>query len=130
MISVVLSITTIVASWAVMKANVSKMMSSSENHHNQLETLNKFMNEKRPLLEHFSKTENRMLDDISNVTKDVVALDIQIHQAPTMKEVREEFASKEFVAQMEKHIDEKFLTVNSGIEKILKNQDNYMVANR
>ncbi len=84
---------------------------------NMLET---FMNEKSPLLEHLSKSENAIFNKLDNYGKDIVTLQQKVGQAPTMKEVRDEFVSKEMFKQLEKHMDEKFSKLERGLEEILK----------
>jgi len=60
--------------------------------------------------------------DIMNET--ITEHKTKLANAPTMEQVRVEFVSKEMFKQMEKHIDEKFDKLESGIEKILNKLDN------
>ncbi len=86
----------------------------------RMNTLEAFMNEKAPLLEHLSKSENAIFNKLDNYGKDIVTLQQKIGQAPTMKEVREEFVTKEMYIQMKEHIDEKFSKLELGLSEILK----------
>lgn len=109
----------LIASYAVMKSNVTKQMELSKEHTALIQALNKFMNEKQPLLSHLSKTENEVSAKLESMGKDIVSLQMQLKQTPTMKEVRLDFVSKEVFLQMEKHFDEKFDLLQAGIYKIL-----------
>ena len=70
--------------------------------------LQKFKNETVPAIEHYSRIEVGYGKKIDYQAQEITKLNQQISQAPTMKEVREEFVTKEMYKQMQKHIDEKF----------------------
>jgi phosphopantetheine adenylyltransferase len=119
MVSLIIAFIGAVSSFAVIKQKVNEGGSKDREQDDRLKTLEKFMNEKTPFLDHLSKVENaygKKLDDHSNA---LVEVKEKITQAPTMTEVRNEFVSKEMFKQMEKHIDEKFDKLENGIEKIL-----------
>jgi len=86
----------------------------------KISILEAFMNEKAPLLEHLSKTENAIFTKLDSYGKDIVTLQQKVSQAPTMKEVRDEFVTKEMYLQMKEHIDEKFSKLELGLSEILK----------
>lgn len=80
----------------------------------------KFMNEKTPLLDHLSKIEDEMRVQVSRQTEEIINLRGRVSQAPLMKEVRDEFVSKEIFIQFEKHIDLKFDMLRDGQDLILQ----------
>jgi len=119
-ISLFIAVAGVVGSFAVIRNKVNEGGTKDAEQDKRLKELEQFMNEKRPLLQHLSKVENafgKKLDDYGN---NIVELNQKITQAPTMKEVRDEFVSKEMFKQMEKHIDEKFDRVEMGLSKILE----------
>ena len=58
----------------------------------------------------------RKLDSHSNA---LTGLQEHVGQVPSMKEVRDEFVTKELFLQMQKHMDEKFDNLDKGLAKIL-----------
>lgn len=86
----------------------------------KIHTLEAFMNEKGPVLEHVRKAEAAIFTKLDNYGKEIVALQQKTSQAPTMKEVREEFVTKEMYLQMKEHIDEKFSKLELGLSDILR----------
>jgi hypothetical protein len=90
------------------------------NQSKKISILEAFMNEKSPLLEHLSKSENAIFSKLDSYGKDIVTLQQKVSQAPTMKEVRDEFVTKERYLQMKEHIDEKFSKLELGLSEILK----------
>lgn len=62
---------------------------------------------------------SKMFDKLDDVNQELATHKVRLGNAPTMEQVRAEFVTKEMFKQMEKHIDEKFDKVESGIEKIL-----------
>lgn len=114
---------TLIAGYAVMRSNVSKGIEADKAQDAKIEALEKFMNEQSPVLAHYSKVEEAYGKKLDFHAKELVEVKTKLGQAPTMKEVREEFVSKEVFLQMEKHIDEKFAGLQGGIDKILNKLD-------
>jgi hypothetical protein len=85
----------------------------------EIQGLQKFKNETLPAIEHYSRIEQGYGKKLDYHSQEITKLSQQISQAPTMKEVRDEFVTKEMYKQMQKHIDEKFDKLENGIEKIL-----------
>ena len=121
----------VVATFAVLKSKVADSMERDKEQddrfrefqkHNseKLHTLEAFMNEKAPLLDHLSKSENAIFSKLDDYGKGIVELQQKVSQAPTMKEVRDEFVTKEMYLQMKEHIDEKFSKLELGLSEILK----------
>lgn len=121
----------VVATFAILKSKVADSIERDKeqdkrfddyeaNQSKKIHTLEAFMNEKAPLLDHLSKSENAIFNKLDNYGKDIVALQQKVGQAPTMKEVRDEFVSKEMFKQLEKHMDEKFSKLEMGLSEILK----------
>lgn len=65
----------------------------------------------------------KMFDKLDDVNQELATHKVKLGNAPTMEQVRAEFVTKEMFKQMEKHIDEKFDKLESGIEKILNKLD-------
>ena len=120
MISLVIAFIGVISSFAVIKQKVNEGGSKDKEQDHRLKDLEKFMNEKQPLLVHLSKIEHAYGKKLDEHSSAIVAVKEKITQAPTMKEVRDEFVSKEMFKQMEKHIDEKFDRVELGLSKILE----------
>jgi len=120
MVSVIVAIVTLIAGYAVLRNNVSKGMDADKAQDKKIEVLEKFMNEKKPLLDHLSKVEEAYGKKIDCQAKELIELKTKLASIPTMREVRDEFVSKEVYLQMEKHIDEKFAGLQSGVSEILK----------
>jgi len=123
MISLLIAIITLVASYAVMKSNVAKSAKTIDTLVNENKVLNDFMTSKAPLLNHLSKKENFVDGKIEEMGKEIVEIRTQMAQVPTMKNVRDEFVSKELFRQMEKHMDEKFDGLQVMLMKVLANQE-------
>ncbi len=119
MLSIAFAIATLIAGYAVMRSNVSKGMDVDKAQDEKIEVLEKFMNEKKPLLTHLSKVEEAYGKKIDCQAKELIELKTKLASVPSMKEVRAEFVSKEVYLQMEKHIDEKFAGLQNGIKQIL-----------
>lgn len=66
----------------------------------------------RSNVQRLAKVSDKIVDDITSIEKKMV-------QFSSMREVREEFVSKELFAQMQKHFDDRFKRVENGITKIL-----------
>lgn len=113
----------IVVTFAILRVTVSKLVKENEIQSSDIIKLTKFKNEKEPLLAHLSKTENEFRAKIEELGKENVALKMKINAMPSMKEVRNEFVSKEIFLQMEKHMDEKFEGLADGIKQVLQNQE-------
>lgn len=94
-ISVGVAMTGTVATFAVLKSNVQRMVETS-------------------------KELSRKIDGHSN---SLAEMKEKINQSPTMKEVRDEFVTKEVSRQIQKHIDEKFDQVDKGLVKIFNKLD-------
>lgn len=126
MISALIAVITLVAGYAVMRNNVAKGMEADKAQDVKIEAFEKFMNETKPALEHYSRVEIGYGKKIDYFDREVVELKTKLNQSPSMKEVRDEFVSKEVYLQMEKHMDQKFAGLQSGIKEILdevKNKD-------
>lgn len=119
MVSIGLALITLIAGYAIMRNNVAKGMEADAKQDTKIEVLEKFMNEKKPLLDHLSRVEEAFGKKIDFQAKELVELKTKLANVPTMEEVRVEFVSKEMFNQMKEHIDEKFDRVESGIDKIL-----------
>ena len=83
----------------------------------ELNELQKFKNETTPAIEHYSRIEIAYGKKIDYLTQEITKLNQQLTQSPTMKEVRDEFVTKEMYKQLEKHIDEKFTKLELNQEK-------------
>ena len=123
MVSLVIALVGVVSSFAVIRQKVNEGGNKDQEQDKRLTELEKFMNEKNPMLNHFSKIEEGYGKKLDNHSRDITELQQKITQTPTMTEVRNEFVTKEMFKQMEKHIDEKFDKLESGIEKILNKLD-------
>lgn len=123
MIEIGFALIVLVAGYAVLRSNVTKSMQADAKQDLKIEALEKFMNEKKPLLDHLSRVEEAFGKKIDFQAKELVELKTKLANVPTMEEVRGEFVSKEMFKQLEKHMDEKFDTVQSGIDKILNKLD-------
>jgi len=130
MISAIISISAVVATFAVLKQKVADSIIRDNEQDlrfkefkNKLDDdlieLQKFQNESKPHLEHLSRVEQALTKKLDFHSENITRLNQQISQAPTMKEVRDEFVSKEMFHQMQKHIDEKFDKLEMGLAKIL-----------
>jgi hypothetical protein len=130
MISAAISISAVIATFAVLKQKVAdSIVRDSEQDlrfkefknrlDDELQELQKFKNESKPHLEHLSRVEQALTKKLDFHSENITKLNQQITQAPTMKEVRDEFVSKEMFHQMQKHIDEKFDKLEMGLAKIL-----------
>jgi len=120
MISLGIASAGVIGTFAVLRSKVFENIELYKKQDERLYTLEIFMNEKAPLLEHLSKTENSIFTKLDNYGKDIVTLQQKISQAPSMKEVRDEFVTKEMYLQMKEHIDEKFTRLELGLSEILK----------
>lgn len=120
MITIALVFAGVVSTFAVMKYMISKNEEAGKKRDEKQDIFEKFMNEKAPLLDHLSKTEDEMRKQISKQSENITSLKEKISQAPSMKEVRDEFVSKEMFKQMEKHMDGKFDMLQEGQNKILQ----------
>lgn len=123
MVSLVIALVGVVSSFAVIRQKVNEGGNKDQEQDKRLTELEKFMNEKNPMLNHFSKIEEAYGKKLDNHSRDITELQQKITQTPTMTEARNEFVTKEMFKQMEKHIDEKFDKLESGIEKILNKLD-------
>lgn len=123
MVSLVIALVGVVSSFAVIRQKVNEGGNKDQEQDKRLTDLEKFMNEKNPMLNHFSKIEEAYGKKLDTHSRDITELQQKITQTPTMTEVRNEFVTKEMFKQMEKHIDEKFDKLESGIEKILNKLD-------
>ncbi len=120
MITLGLTLAGLVAGYAVMKNTVSNSVEADIQQDVKISELDKFMNSTLPAIEHYSRIEIAYGRKIDYFDRELIELKTKMSQSPTMKEVREEFVSKEVYLQMEKHIDEKFHGLQSGISDILK----------
>ena len=122
-ISIFIAVVGVVSIFAVMQNNVAKLMKINEAQEAKIVELEKFKNETKPQFNAMSKSCEELKDKQAEQAQTIAQLKEQIAQAPTMKEVRQEFVTKEMFKQMEKHIDEKFSLVQHGIDEILKKLD-------
>lgn len=127
-ISLVIALGGFVSTFAVLKQKVSDAFVRDEEQDtrfkefkNKLELeltdLQKFKNESKPHLEHLSRVEQAITKKLDGSIQEIVKLNQQVTQSPTMKEVRDEFVTKEMYKQLEKHIDEKFTKMEANQEK-------------
>jgi len=134
MISAAISISTVIATFAVLRHKVNDSIIRDNEQDlrfkefknkldDELQELQKFKNESKPHLEHLSRVEQAITKKLDFHSESITKLNQQITQAPTMKEVKEEFVSKELFKQLEKHIDEKFDKLEMGLSKILEKLD-------
>lgn len=123
LISIVIAIIGFISIFAVMQNNVAKLVKTNEAQEAKIDELEKFKNETKPQFYAMSKSCDELKDKQAEQAQQIATLKEQIAQAPTMKEVRQEFVTKEMFKQMEKHIDEKFSLVQHGIDEILKKLD-------
>lgn len=126
-IAVMTFVITFASTFGAMKSKATAADIKDKEQDKNFVILNKFMNENVPLLRHLSKAENAIVDKQEEQSKDIVSLKQKIAHSPTMKEVRDEFLTKEIFIQFEKHIDtrfdhfeKKFDTIADGQEKILQ----------
>lgn len=126
MINVFIAILGIAGAWGIFKNQIKTLFTRSDKQDIRsdkqdirLISLEKFKNEKTPLLNHLSKVEEAYGKKIDIQAKELVELKTKLANVPTMEEVRNEFVSKEMFKQMEKHMDEKFSKLEYGINKIL-----------
>ena len=119
MLNIAIAFVGVVSSFTVIKYKVNEGGSKDKEQDERLKELEKFMNEKSPYLDHLFRFETEMKKKAESHTSEIVKLQQEITQTPTMTEVRNEFVSKEMFKQMEKHIDGKFETLEYGLEKIL-----------
>ncbi|MBL0703213.1 MAG: hypothetical protein JJV95_04450 [Sulfurospirillum sp.] len=115
-LSLVIALVGVVSSFAVIKQKVNEGVLKDTEQDIILKEIEKFMNERSPYLDHLFRFEIEMKKKTENHTSQIVKLQ---QETLTMTEVRNEFVSKEMFRQMEKHIDEKFVKLENGIEKIL-----------
>ena len=118
-VSVAIALVGVVSVFAVMRANVNSLNEENKEQAKKLEQLEKFKSENVPVIKHLSNVENLAFKKIDNHSNLLTSLREQIGQVPSMKEVRDEFVTKELFLQMQKHMDEKFDHLDKGLEKIL-----------
>jgi len=119
-ISSIVVIASVIAGYAVMRSNVNKGIEVDKSQDEKITSLVAFMNSKGPVIEQLLKIEESYGKKLDVHSNKIIELTTQLGATPTMKEVRDEFVSKEVFLQMEKHIDQKFLVVTTGINEILK----------
>jgi len=128
MISLLIAGAGVIATFAVLKQKVADSLAKDDEQdirfkefrikvEDDLSYLQKFKNESKPQLEHLSRVEQAITKKLDNSAQEITRLNQQITQSPTMKEVREEFVTKEMYKQLEKHIDEKFTKMESHQER-------------
>jgi predicted RND superfamily exporter protein len=122
-ISLIIAIITAIATYAVMRNNVDRLVKENEKQKADIDNLEKFKNENAQRIEYLMKACDELKLKAQDQSESITSLKEKVAQAPTMKEVRQEFVSKEMFNQMQKHIDEKFQMVQSGIQKILEKLD-------
>ena len=128
MVSVVIASIGFISTFAVLKQKVADALKRDDEQdavfkefRNKIEAeflaLHKFENEGKPHLEHLSRVEQAISKKVDFQAQEITKLSQQITQTPTMKEVREEFVTKEMYKQMQKHIDEKFDKMEASQDK-------------
>ena len=118
-VSVAIALVGVVSVFAVMRANVNSLNEENKEQAKKLEQLEKFKSENVPVIKHLSNVENLAFKKIDNHSNLLTSLREQIGQVPSMREVRDEFVTKELFLQMQKHMDEKFDHLDKGLGKIL-----------
>lgn len=120
-----------VSMFSIMRNNVVKLQEKNKTQESKIEDLEKFKNENKPLLEFLTKAQKEQNEKITKQAEQIVSLKEKVGQAPTMKEVRAEFVSKEIFNQMEKHIVDKvetsFLNVGKQIAEMSKKQEQMLI---
>lgn len=119
MVSVVVALVGVVSTFAVLRSNVHRLNETNKDQAKKIEQLERFGNENAPVIAHLSKVEGLMFAKIDAHSESLTSLKEKVGQAPSMKEVRDEFVTKELFMQMQKHMDEKFDHVDKGLAKIL-----------
>jgi len=130
MVSLGISVVAVVSTFAVLRQKVADSIVRDQEQDirfkeftikldETIAELQKFKNKSEPHLEHLSRVEQALTKKLDLHSENITKLNQQISQAPTMKEVRDEFVSKEMFHQMQKHIDEKFDKLEMGLTKIL-----------
>ena len=128
MVSIIIAGVGVISTFAVLKQKVADSISRDTEQDirfkeyrdkvdGELHSLQKFKNETTPAIDHYSRIEVSYGKKIEYLTQEITKLNQQITQAPTMKEVRDEFVTKEMYKQLEKHIDEKFTKMEANQEK-------------
>ena len=118
-VSATIALVGVVSVFAVMRANVNSLNEENKEQAKKLEQLEKFKNESAPIINHLSNVEDLVSKKIDNHSNLLTSLREQIGQVPSMREVRDEFVTKELFLQMQKHMDEKFDHLDKGLGKIL-----------
>ena len=118
-VSVVIALVSVVSVFAVMRANVNSLNEENKEQAKKLEQLEKFKSENVPVIKHLSNVENLAFKKIDNHSNLLTSLKEQIGQVPSMREVRDEFVTKELFLQMQKHMDENFSRLGEGLRKVL-----------
>lgn len=108
MITLIIVIAGLISSAAVTKHIVNRSVKEDEKRDEKIGLLQEFKDSKAPLLEHLSKTEDKIKDDVIVQGKIIAQLQQQISKATTMDDVRVAFVSKEMFEKVEKHIDKRF----------------------
>lgn len=85
MVSLGIAVITVIAVFAVLRANVQRLIKKSDDH-----------------------------------TNDLTLIKNQMVKFASMKEVREEFVSREVFTQIQRHFDDKFKRLEGGVNKILE----------
>lgn len=119
MVSLGVALAGSVAMFAVLKANVKRLVKATDEQAENLVLINKFVNEKRPLLDYLSKSKKEVVRRLDNQRDDLTALKEKSGQSPSMRDVREEFVTKEIFRQMQNHFDDRFKRIEDGLSKIL-----------
>ena len=119
MVSIAVALVGVVSTFAVLRSNVNRLNETNKEQEKKIEQLERFRNEKSPVIAHLSKVEGLMFAKIDSHSEALTSLKEQVSQAPSMKEVRDEFVTKELFLQMQKHMDEKFDNLDKGLAKIL-----------
>ncbi len=70
----------------------------------------------RAKVQRLGETSEQIVDNLTLIKGQIV-------QLATMREVRQEFVSKEMFAQMQSHFDDKFNRLERGVNKILEKME-------
>ena len=123
MVSVAVALVGVVSTFAVLRSNVNRLNETNKEQAKKLEEVDEFRNKNAPVIAHLSKVQDLMFAKIDAHSESLTSLKEQVTQAPSMKEVRDEFVTKELFLQMQKHMDEKFDHLDKGLAKILDKLD-------
>jgi Arc/MetJ-type ribon-helix-helix transcriptional regulator len=106
--AVLSGIITFVATFAVMRNNVTRLIETNKKQEAKIEELEKFKNENTPLLKFLKENTKNIESKFDEVNKLYYELKEKLSHFPTWEMVRQEFVSKEYMKQMEEMIKNRF----------------------